>query len=659
MKKLYLIVSLFLVSLFVQAQSVSDCNGAIQICQDVYSETSSTTTSGQLFEPTGSCNQGVETSSMWYTFTVTQTGNMGFILSPNNVNDDYDWGMFNITNGGCAGISSGTSPEVSCNSYGLFFNSGSTGISSSNGGTGNSNGPGDINGPAFNSDLSVTAGQTYALVVMNWSNSPNGYTIDFSNSSASLYDNVAPTVTSIAASCSTPGIQITFSENLVTTSIQNSDFLITGPNGNITINSVTLGSPNAPGNSNITLIPATSPLPAGDYTLSLTSNAGFVNDPCGNSAVGDFTFTVAPNLTTIDLGPDLIICPDSSANLIASGNFTSVQWTGGPSSSNYTVNTAGNYQATATMNGCSATDVVNVSVLSLPNWTLGNDTTICNDHQAVITNAQTIVWEDGTTGNSFSVMNSGYVEATYTYQFCPIIDSILVSLETAPVLNFGNDTILCPSDQLILNSNLPVSWNNSPSSSNSYTVTNSQEVTAVYSDGVCFATDTLLVTYVPPLHMPITSHYEICSLDSLHLNAGGVGSITWSTGDTIATTVFAEEGSYWVKIQNSCESLLQHFILQINDCENYAYVPNSFTPNSDGINDVWQPILNNVLEAQTRVFNRWGDEIYYSNSTNPLWIGDVHQGQYFAADGVYSYLIEIKFKNSEAKTLFGHVTLVR
>jgi len=212
---------------------------------------------------------------------------------------------------------------------------------------------------------------------------------------------------------------------------------------------------------------------------------------------------------------------------------------------------------------------------------------------------------------------------------------------------------------LILSSNLPVSWNNGLISSNSYTVSNSQEVTAVYSDGVCFATDTVLVTFIPPLHMPISSRYEICSSDSLHLNAGGFGSITWSTGDTIATAIFADEGSYWVKIQNNCESLLQNFVLQVNDCENYAYVPNSFTPNGDGINDVWQPILNNVLEAKTHVFNRWGDEIFYSNSAFPLWIGDVNEGNYFAADGVYSFLIEIKFKNSEAKTLFGHVTLVR
>ena len=63
-------------------QSVSDCNGAIQLCEDVYTEANATSTFGNVFENTGTCNSGTETSSMWYTFTVTQSGNMGFVLDP-------------------------------------------------------------------------------------------------------------------------------------------------------------------------------------------------------------------------------------------------------------------------------------------------------------------------------------------------------------------------------------------------------------------------------------------------------------------------------------------------------------------------------------------------------------------------------------------------
>ena len=97
MKRIATFVFVFLFASQFFAQSVSDCNGAIQLCEDVYTEANATSTFGNIFEPTGACNSGTETSSMWYTFTVTESGNMGFVLDPADIDADYDWGMFNIT----------------------------------------------------------------------------------------------------------------------------------------------------------------------------------------------------------------------------------------------------------------------------------------------------------------------------------------------------------------------------------------------------------------------------------------------------------------------------------------------------------------------------------------------------------------------------------
>ena len=75
MKSFISLVIVFLFAADLCAQSVSDCVGAIQLCEDVYTEANATSTFGNVFEPTGACNNGTETSSMWYTFTVTQSGN--------------------------------------------------------------------------------------------------------------------------------------------------------------------------------------------------------------------------------------------------------------------------------------------------------------------------------------------------------------------------------------------------------------------------------------------------------------------------------------------------------------------------------------------------------------------------------------------------------
>ena len=87
-----------------RAQSISDCEGAITLCGDLYTETDASFNSGAIQEFTGICNQNLEQSSVWYSFTVQEDGLLSFILDPLNPMDDYDWGLFDITTGGCEGI---------------------------------------------------------------------------------------------------------------------------------------------------------------------------------------------------------------------------------------------------------------------------------------------------------------------------------------------------------------------------------------------------------------------------------------------------------------------------------------------------------------------------------------------------------------------------
>jgi hypothetical protein len=334
--------------------SISDCNGAIVLCGDLYTETQASFTTGNVYEPTGACNAGLEQSSVWYTFTVQQDGDLSFILDPLNDADDYDWGLFDISTGGCAGLGS-TSPEVGCNSYGVFGTNGPTGISTANGGTGNSNGPGNLNGPAFNANLPVTVGSTYALVVMNWSNSSDGYTIDFGQSTASLYDQVPPVPVSAVTDCSNLTVVLTFSEPIVGTSVQPSDFTVTGPSGTINVQAV------APNNSAMadvfTIQLANQVLIGGTYTLNITNTTGFVEDACGNLGTQSITFEISDPI-------NFEVATTTACNGFG-GSVTVSNITGGDG--NYTLNfngtnqtqfnltniVGGNYNATITDgNGC-------------------------------------------------------------------------------------------------------------------------------------------------------------------------------------------------------------------------------------------------------------------------------------------------------------------
>lgn len=283
MKKFAIVLSVVLATTVSFAQSASDCEGAIVLCDDFYSEENASLNTGSFYEFTGTCNLNVEVSSVWYTFTVQEDGLLSFVITPNNLNDDYDWGLFEITNGGCGGIGTNLSPEVSCNSWGTAFGqNGPTGIATALGGVGNSNGPGDLNGPPFNADLPVQEGEVFALVIMNWTNSLQGYSINFGGSTASLYDDIPPSIISAEIDCSNQEIVLVFSEEVVDASVQASDFLLSGPGGEFTVSAVESENPGASHEDTYFLTLGDQVTTAGTYTLEITDLSGFVTDNCGN-----------------------------------------------------------------------------------------------------------------------------------------------------------------------------------------------------------------------------------------------------------------------------------------------------------------------------------------------------------------------------------------
>ncbi len=276
------------------APTVQDCLGAIPVCQPVYTTLASYTGHGNVYPEIRAnsvcplCMDG-EKNDVFYIITVQTNGILRFTLTPNNASNDYDWSLFNMTTAGCDQIYTNASTlQVSCNSYGVTGTNGPTGISTALGNNLNCNGPGAV-GKKFNKDLMVLAGQTYVLNVSNWSSSnQSGYTLDFSGSSASIFDITPATIDSIAQTVSCAGsdsLFFRFSENVKCADIFNhpEKFTLTGPAGTYTITGVT-STDCATGatNGRSCTIAAVPKLGAGSYTLNI---AGDVRDLCDNICV--------------------------------------------------------------------------------------------------------------------------------------------------------------------------------------------------------------------------------------------------------------------------------------------------------------------------------------------------------------------------------------
>ncbi len=172
-----------------------DCINGISVCQLSYTQPNSYTgygTTQELNYPTNGtlCLHANEQASVWYIFTVLNTGNLTFTI---NTTHDYDWAIYDLTAiGGCSYVPTAT--PVSCNFSGTY---GNTGISTTNGGFANST---NAAGIPWNADLAVTATHTYAMIVDNYSMDAVGYTLTFdtpapaSGVTASIVDNTQPTL---------------------------------------------------------------------------------------------------------------------------------------------------------------------------------------------------------------------------------------------------------------------------------------------------------------------------------------------------------------------------------------------------------------------------------------------------------------------------------
>ncbi|MCC6600460.1 MAG: gliding motility-associated C-terminal domain-containing protein [Crocinitomicaceae bacterium] len=389
------------------SQNKSDCVGGIVLCNDIYTETQASFSTGNFYEYTGACNANLEVSSVWYKFTVQQSGNLSFILTPNTPSADYDWGLFNISNGGCQGIGNGTSPQVSCNSWGVPGINGATGISTAMGGYSNTGGPGSSYGPPFNADLAVQTGQTYALVVMNWSNSSSGYTIDFGPSTASLFDNIPPQPLSATINCAATTINLHFSEPILISSLQPTDFSLTGSSGTYTIAAAVPQTSGALQDDDVVLTISGGVTQPGSYSLIITGNSGYVQDACGNLGQGSVPVDIFPPV--LQMTPSTSLCMYQSIQLQAQNSAapgTTYSWSPALGLDNPSiVNPVATPQETTTYsvqvsnsNGCSAQGSVTITITGgqvTKFELLPSDTMICEEESVQLNvYAEEKIWAD-------------------------------------------------------------------------------------------------------------------------------------------------------------------------------------------------------------------------------------------------------------------------
>jgi gliding motility-associated-like protein len=91
--------------------------------------------------------------------------------------------------------------------------------------------------------------------------------------------------------------------------------------------------------------------------------------------------------------------------------------------------------------------------------------------------------------------------------------------------------------------------------------------------------------------------------------------------------------------------------------ENSMTVVSAFTPNGDGVNDLYYVKGINISSIQMKIVNRWGQLLYEATGENPGWDGKYNGNE--VSEGVYYYIVEVIFKNGEVRNKAGAIHLIR
>jgi len=148
--------------------------------------------------------------------------------------------------------------------------------------------------------------------------------------------------------------------------------------------------------------------------------------------------------------------------------------------------------------------------------------------------------------------------------------------------------------------------------------------------------------------------------EPVELNATAGFNYLWSNGSTANTIIATDSNSFWVDIFNNCDTVRNEYIVRYKSCDCNIFIANVFTPNSDGLNDNFFPVIECELNSYDfKIFNRWGLLVFETANPTEFWNGKYQLKQ--VPDGVYFYLIEYAtaFKPKVYHTLKGSVTIYR
>ena len=381
-------------------------------------------------------------------------------------------------------------------------------------------------------------------------------------------------------------------------------------------------------------------------------------------SASDSLLVIVKHVPPVHLGNDTSFCFGQSVVLAAGNSFDTYQWNTGAATENIRVATEGAYSVTAVLNGCSSYDTLSiVHVYPLPSFSLGNDTALCTGQQLAYNFSlmqATYLWSSGSTSKGFTIVQPGMYWLSVTQQGCTDADTIQVTYNPLPLVNLGKDTTLCEPGTLLLKAyNANAGYlRQDGSTAHDYLVTHAgiYKVTATVNS--CAASDTIAVNYKALPHFTLGKDTLLCSGEQyiLEPSISTSASFLWQDGSAASAYTVTNPGLYYLTATNICGTYSDSISIIAGPCS--IMMPSGFTPNGDGLNDVFRVKYHFLVKKfDLIIYDRWGEKVFETTDIGKGWDG-TWKGLP-ALPGAYVWVISLMDNNNKQQQLKGVVTLLR
>jgi gliding motility-associated-like protein len=612
------------------------------------------------------CNDGTvytDLNPFWYSFTCFTGGTLGLTITPNNLADDYDWMLYDITGHTSNDVYTDASLIITGNWSGT---AGKTGAR--NGGVARIQCASDprVTTSTFSSMPTLIKGHKYLLLVSHYTDSQTGYSLSFGGGSAVITDTLKPVLKSAFVLCDRKTLIAVLNKPMRCSSLalDGSDFMvdsapvtITAASGSDCINGFDMDS------VRLTL---NAPLDPGTYTLrAKTGNDGnTLLDDCGTPLpeAQTISFTVLPSHSTPLDSLITPICAPNTLHLVFSDPIlcSSIAADG----SDFVIS-----------------GIPPVSISGASGSCLGNGSTSTIDiylASPIVNNGNyKIILKAGNDGNT--IINECGIE-TPVGQNISFSTKDTVSAAFNYNIGYGcnNDTI-----QLVYNLKNGVDqWQWTIDSVNSSSLLSPAIIETVFgpktiqhsvSNGFCSDSVSAIVNLDNITKAQFQVPAEVCPKDVVAITNTSIGNIvlwSWNFGDGESSTVRDPAAHQFpgtsggktytvtliIRDSLGCYDTASSQITKLQSC--FITVPNAFSPNGDGKNDYLYP-LNGFLttDLQFLVYNRYGQLIFESRDWSRKWDGTISG----IPQPTGTYIWTLRYTDGSGKKFFlrGSSVLIR